>query len=97
MENAEPEGMVQGIVSFLLHCTTRSSYEKDMKYVQYKHIVGYNDQRKLCRCTRHAERWQVLAATKLKIYQIISLLEEDVLLNMGVADRCLVSERTVMY
>ena len=26
---------------------------------------------KLCRCTSHAQRWQVLAATKLKIYQSI--------------------------
>ena len=32
------------IVSFHLHCRTKSSYKKDMPYVQYKHIVGYNDQ-----------------------------------------------------
>ena len=62
------------IVIFRLHCTTKSGYKKDMQYVQYKHIVGYNDQSKLCTCTRHAERWQVLAATKLKIYQNIWLI-----------------------
>ena len=74
MGNAEPEDMVQGIVTFLLHCTAKSSYKTDMQYVQYKYIVGYNDQSKLCRCTCHAERWQVLAATKLKIYQNIWLI-----------------------